>query len=94
MMTRSLPAFRLARTAQAIVLLLLLLSISASARRRDPLTDAETDQLREVAMEPLKRLPGSRPAKGVVTAAPRALMVAWSRTGEVLRNCAGMLPKL
>jgi hypothetical protein len=56
MMTRSLPAFRLARTAQAIVLLLLLLSISASARRRDPLTDAETDQLREVAMEPLKRL--------------------------------------
>ena len=39
-----------------LLLLLLLLSITASAKRRDPLTDAEIDQLREVAMEPLKRL--------------------------------------
>src|SRR6266478_10223873 len=39
-----------------LLLLLLLLSIAASAKRRDPLTDAEIDQLREVAMEPLKRL--------------------------------------
>ena len=38
------------------VLAVLLLTVVASARRRDPLTDAETDQLREVAMEPAKRL--------------------------------------
>jgi hypothetical protein len=38
------------------VLAVLLLTVVASARRRDPLTDAESDQLREVAMEPAKRL--------------------------------------
>ncbi|HLZ00391.1 MAG TPA: hypothetical protein VKT33_15130 [Candidatus Angelobacter sp.] len=36
--------------------LLLLLTVAAEAKRRDPLTEAETDQLREVAMEPYKRL--------------------------------------
>jgi len=35
---------------------LLLLSTLAFAQKRDPLTDAETDQLRQVAMEPQKRL--------------------------------------
>lgn len=35
---------------------LLLLSTLAFAQRRDPLTDAEADQLRQVAMEPQKRL--------------------------------------
>src|SRR5947209_17488015 len=44
------------KTATRIFVLLLLLSIAASARRRDPLTEAETDQLREVAMEPYKRI--------------------------------------
>lgn len=39
-----------------ILLVLLLLTVVASARRRDPLTDAETDQLREVAREPYKRM--------------------------------------
>jgi hypothetical protein len=39
-----------------IVFLLLLLLVAASAKRRDPLTEAETDQLREVAMEPYKRI--------------------------------------
>lgn len=39
-----------------IILLVLLLSIAASAKRRDPLTEAETDQLREVAMEPYQRI--------------------------------------
>jgi len=38
------------------ILAVLLLTVVASARRRDPLTDAESDQLREVAMEPAKRL--------------------------------------
>ena len=47
---------QLYRTARLLVVVLLLLSAAASARRRDPLTDAETDQLREAAMEPLKRL--------------------------------------
>lgn len=47
---------RTVRLVPAVLLLLLLLSIAASAKRRDPLTDAEIDQLREVAMEPLKRL--------------------------------------
>ncbi len=44
------------RTAAKILLLVLLASLVASARKRDPLTEAETDQLREVAMEPYKRL--------------------------------------
>ena len=38
------------------VLLLLLLTVAAAAKRRDPLTEAETDKLREVAMEPYKRM--------------------------------------
>lgn len=36
--------------------LVLLLTVTAYARKRDPLTDGETDQLREVATEPQKRL--------------------------------------
>jgi endonuclease III len=44
------------RAAAKIFLLILLVSVVASARKRDPLTEAETDQLREVAMEPYKRL--------------------------------------
>jgi len=44
------------RMATRIFLVLLLLATVASARKRDPLNDAETDQLREVAQEPYKRL--------------------------------------
>lgn len=44
------------KTATKVFLLLLVLAVAASARRRDPLTEAETDQLREVATEPYKRL--------------------------------------
>ena len=44
------------KAATKLVLVLLLLTVVASARKRDPLTDAETDQLREAAMEPYKRL--------------------------------------
>lgn len=44
------------KIATTILLLLVLVSVAASARRRDPLTEAEADQLREVAMEPYKRL--------------------------------------
>src|SRR5205807_4390136 len=44
------------KIATGIFVLLLLLSIAASARRRDPLTEAEADQLREVAMEPYRRI--------------------------------------
>jgi len=39
-----------------IVFLLLLLALPAAARKRDPLTEAEADQLREVAMEPYRRI--------------------------------------
>jgi hypothetical protein len=39
-----------------IVVLLLLLTAAGATRRRDPLTEAETDKLREVATEPYKRL--------------------------------------
>ena len=39
-----------------IIFLLLLLSVAASAKRRDPLTEAETDQLREAAMDPYNRI--------------------------------------
>jgi hypothetical protein len=39
-----------------VVLLLLLLSLAAGAKRRDPLTEAEADQLREVAMDPYRRI--------------------------------------
>jgi len=39
-----------------IAFLLLLLALPAAARKRDPLTEAEADQLREVAMEPYKRI--------------------------------------
>lgn len=55
-MMQALHALRTARAARALCVLLLLLSVHASAKRRDPLTEAEADQLREVAMEPLKRL--------------------------------------
>jgi hypothetical protein len=44
------------RIAPKILVLLFLLTVAASARRRDPLTEAETDQLRDVAQEPGKRL--------------------------------------
>jgi hypothetical protein len=36
--------------------MMLLAAVLAFARKRDPLTDAETDQLRQVALEPEKRL--------------------------------------
>lgn len=44
------------KTAKRLVILLLLLNMAASARRRDPLTEAEEDQIRNVAQEPFKRL--------------------------------------
>jgi hypothetical protein len=44
------------KTARKILVLLLLVSALAGARKRDPLTDAEADQLRNVALEPYKRL--------------------------------------
>src|SRR5579864_3809586 len=44
------------KQAKKVLLVVLLLTMVAAARRRDPLTDAESDQLREVAMEPGKRL--------------------------------------
>jgi hypothetical protein len=44
------------KTATKALLLLLLLCTAASAKRRDPLTEAESDKLREVAMEPYKRI--------------------------------------
>ena len=39
-----------------IVIFILLLTVAGATRRRDPLTEAETDKLREVALEPYKRL--------------------------------------
>lgn len=44
------------KIAKKILIFLLLVSAIGVARRRDPLTDAETDQLREVAQQPYKRL--------------------------------------
>ncbi|MGB9123719.1 MAG: hypothetical protein WCE73_24100 [Candidatus Angelobacter sp.] len=44
------------KIATRIMLLLLLLSVAASAKRRDPLTEAEADQLRQVAMDPYNRI--------------------------------------
>src|SRR6476661_8095169 len=44
------------KLATKMAFLLLLLALPAAARRRDPLTEAEADQLREVAMEPYKRI--------------------------------------
>ncbi|HEU4415826.1 MAG TPA: hypothetical protein VFT65_13655 [Candidatus Angelobacter sp.] len=44
------------KLATRILLLLLLMGLAASAKRRDPLTEAETDQLREVALDPHKRI--------------------------------------
>jgi len=40
-----------------VTTLLLAASVLLAAQRRDPLTDVESDQLREVAQEPLLRLP-------------------------------------
>jgi hypothetical protein len=39
-----------------LMLVVLLLSMAASARKRDPLTEAETDELRQSALEPYKRI--------------------------------------
>jgi hypothetical protein len=44
------------KIATKIIFLLLLLSLAAAAKRRDPLTEAEADQLRQVAMEPYHRI--------------------------------------
>lgn len=44
------------KTATRLVVLLLLLAAVASARKRDPLTEAEVDQIRHAALEPLTRL--------------------------------------
>jgi len=44
------------KVATKIVVLIVLLSLGASARKRDPLTEAESDELRQVAMEPYKRI--------------------------------------
>src|SRR5437868_13219719 len=44
------------KLATKISFLLLLLALPVAARKRDPLTEAEADQLREVAMEPYKRI--------------------------------------
>ena len=44
------------KIAAKVIFLLLLLSLVAGAKRRDPLTEAEADQLREVTMEPYKRI--------------------------------------
>ena len=43
-------------TAKRIVLLILMLTVAAYARKRDPLTEAEADQIRQAALEPYKRL--------------------------------------
>ncbi len=44
------------KTARKLAIIILLLSTVAFARKRDPLTEAETDQLREFRLEPAKRL--------------------------------------
>jgi hypothetical protein len=44
------------KIAARVLLLLLLWSVAANAKRRDPLTEAETDQLRESAMDPYNRI--------------------------------------
>jgi hypothetical protein len=44
------------KIAAKIIFLLLLLSVAAAAKRRDPLTEAEADQLREAAMDPYNRI--------------------------------------
>jgi len=44
------------KLATEIAILLLLLALPAAAKKRDPLTEAEADQLREVAMEPYRRI--------------------------------------
>jgi hypothetical protein len=44
------------KLATKLTLLFLLLSLTAGAKRRDPLTEAEADQLREVAMQPYQRI--------------------------------------
>jgi hypothetical protein len=44
------------KLATKMAFLLLLLALPAAARKHDPLTEAEADQLREVAMEPYKRI--------------------------------------
>jgi hypothetical protein len=44
------------RARKTLIIAMLLLTATAFARKRDPLTDAEADQLRLVALEPQKRL--------------------------------------
>jgi hypothetical protein len=44
------------KIATKIFVLLLLLSMAASARKRDPLTEAEADQLREMSYQPYQRI--------------------------------------
>jgi hypothetical protein len=44
------------RAKKAVLIAMVLLTAVAFARKRDPLTDAEADQLRQVATEPQKRL--------------------------------------
>jgi len=43
-------------SSRIVLLLLLLVATSFAGRKRDPLTDAEADQIREMAMDPGKRM--------------------------------------
>ena len=66
------------KTAKKTLVLLLLVSAVAGARRRDPLTDAESDQLREVAQQPITTLL-SGPAAGALGAALLAQAAGFER---------------
>ncbi len=44
------------KIAAKIFFLVLLLSVAAAAKRRDPLTESEADQLRQAAMDPYNRI--------------------------------------
>jgi hypothetical protein len=83
-----------------VALLLLALPL-AGQRRRDPLTDAETDQLREVADQPddrvklwVKFLRARMAALDQIRSDPKFAVDRSQRTHDMLEDLAGMIDEL
>jgi len=85
-----------------VPILLLLVSLPLGAqRRRDPLTDAETDQLREVADQPearvklwVKFLRARIAALDQIRSDPKFAAERAKRTHDMLEDFAGMIDEL
>jgi hypothetical protein len=90
-----------ARRCLAVLLLILLALPLAAQRRRDPLTDPETDQLREVADQPearvklwVKFIRARMAALDQIRSDPKFAAERGKRTHDLLEDVANMMDEL